>query len=366
MTIEKVVARMKSKWMPFGYLFVFLAASNVAADSNFKSVFLSDVRLADIVSAVREKRQPQYEAFQQLEKVVAVEISRQPSPPQSWYVPGYYDDAEGHRTAKNGLQDDANAAYALALYFRLTGKAEAAQSAIRIINGWAKVEAFSKKDDSMLSFSYHFPALIFAADLLRDEAIWQQTDQTAFEDFLREKALFMNTMDRKNNWGNWGLVHASACAVYLKDQKLFDTCVERWKYFVEHQIDENGHLPDEVTRSKGQRGIWYSHFCLMPQTIAAEILKVNGVDLYDYVAPNGRTLRMTFAPVAHWTRNLVSFPYWAGAPEEQLGSQYFSYFEILNARWPNEDAAALLKANRPQTARHSAPFLTLTHGRPMD
>ena len=41
---------------------------------------------------------------------------------------------------------------------------------------------------------------------------------------------------------------------------------------------------------------------------------------------------------------------------------YFSYFEILHAHWPNEDAEVLLREARPITARHSAPVLTFTHG----
>jgi hypothetical protein len=218
----------------------------------------------------------------------------------------------------------------------------------------------------MLSFSYHFPALILAADLIQGFYGWPTARQEAFGQFLREKALPMNTMSRKNNWGNWGLVLVMACAAWLRNDELIEQGVTRWKEFIERQIAEDGHLPHEVHRNngRGERGIWYTHFSLMPQTLAAEIARVHGgVDLYDYVSPKGRTLRQAFECIAPWARDPATFPYFQGDDLQDLrGTDYVSYFEILNARWPNADAAAMLDGLRPLTANHSAPHLTFTHG----
>jgi hypothetical protein len=332
-------------------------------NSYFSSVFISDSKIKSLREAITKKKKPTYPAFEALRTYVDQNLTRTPTAPKKWYVPGYYRDAKGHRKAKNGLRDDANVAYALALYYRLTGQQKYAQSAVRLINAWAtNIETMSSKDDSLLSFSYHFPALIFAADLLRDESVWPKDQQKVFSDFLRYKALPMNTMNRTNNWGNWGLVLATSSAVYLGDAELFNKCVDRWRYFVEHQIAEDGHLPHEVKRSGGQRGIWYSHFSLMPQTIVAEILKVNGTDLYNFKSPSGRNLKEAYERIAEWVRKPDSFPYWKGDPKELKNVHYFSYFEILNTHWPNDDVSELLSKFRPMTATHSSPFLTLTHG----
>ncbi len=59
----------------------------------------------------------------------------------------------------------------------------------------------SNKDDSMLSFSYYLPAMVFAADLLEESPLWPRHRQKVSRQFVREEALPMNTMDRKNNWG---------------------------------------------------------------------------------------------------------------------------------------------------------------------
>jgi hypothetical protein len=160
-----------------------------------------------------------------------------------------------------------------------------------------------------------------------------------------------------------------AGAAYLRDRALFDKGIARWKEFVEEQIADDGHLPHEVGRNGGvgEHGLWYSHFTLMPQTIAAEIARVNGVELYDYRSPKGHTLRAAFERLAPWTHNPQSFPYYKGQdPKGQKGTNYVSYWEILNSHWPHPDASAMLAAMRPLTATHCTPQLTFTHGDVVD
>jgi hypothetical protein len=57
-----------------------------------------------------------------------------------------------------------------------------------------------------------------------------------------------------------------------------------------------------------------------------------------------------------------TFPFWKGAPTQLHGAENYQYFELLNARWANADATALLRARRPMTALFGAPALTFTHG----
>lgn len=330
-------------------------------------VFLSDARVDELRRRVAHRVEPTYAAWRALAREAEAMLNATAHAPEVWYVPGFYRDAEGHRSAKLGLQTDANGAYVLALHHRVTGDAWSAEAAVRLIRAWTdRVGRMRTEDDSKLSFSYHFPAFIFAADLLRRSPAFPAADQAAFAAFVREKALPMNTMDVHNNWGNWGLVLVLASAAYLSDPTLFDIGVERWKSLLDAQIAPDGHLPHEVGRNdgRGERGLWYSHFTLMPQTLAAEIARVQGVSLYDYRSPNGRSLRAAFERVAPWTLRPESFPYYRGEPGGQLGTDYVSYFEILDALWPNESAAELLRRARPLSATHSAPHLTFTHAEP--
>jgi hypothetical protein len=331
----------------------------------FPAVFLSATRLATLNQRILQRSQPTYAAFLKLEQDALAQLDRQPHVPALWYIPGYYVDARGHREGKLVLEEDANSAYALALYFRMSDDERFARAAARLIDGWAGLTQFRTEDDSTLSFSYHFPALILAADLIKDWAGWPPPQQQAFKQFVQDKAVPMNCMARANNWGNWGLVLVMAAASYLQSTTLFDRGLARWKEFIETQMADDGHLPHEVGRNDGvgERGIWYSHFSIMPQTIAAEIARVNGVDLYDYRSPSGRTLRMAFERLVPWALDPATFPYYTGDPAKgPLSSEYISYYELLNMHWPNAEAAAHLAKLRPLTATHCTPHLTFTHG----
>ncbi len=329
-------------------------------------VFLAPRRVAVLRQRLREGAEPQAAAFREVRQAADEALRRPPRPPDRWYVPGYYRDAEGHRRAKRPLMEDANGAYAMALVAAMASDDAARpyrRQTAAYLNAWATgIRAFSREDDSTLSFSYHFTPLILAADLLRRTGDWPGADRAVFARFLREKALPMNTMDRKNNWGNWGLSMAVAIAAYTGDEALFRKCVDRWRWFIEHQVAEDGHLPHEVNRSGGRRGLWYTNFALLPQTIAAEIAAVRGTDVYAYESPSGRTLRQAYRRAAAWIRRPETFPYWKGDVDDLRGVDYVGYFEVLLPRWPNPDAAAMLERIRPARIRHGAPYLTFTHG----
>ena len=276
-----------------------------------RGVLLSDARLADLKRRVADHTEPTYTAFLKLRASADAQRDRRPTVPREWYVPGFYSDPVGHTKAKDGLQQDANSAYELALMYRMTDNPIYATAAARLINGWATgVQSLSQKDDSMLCFSYHFPAFIFAADLLKNAPEWPTAQRKTFQAFVRDKALPMNTMARRNNWGNWGLVLVLSAAAYLQDHALFQEGTARARDFIDEQIADDGHLPLEVVRNNGvgERGLWYSHFTLMPQTLAFEIARVNGVDLFDYRSPHGHTLRRAFERVAPWAHHPETFP----------------------------------------------------------
>ncbi|MEX2606484.1 MAG: alginate lyase family protein [Kiritimatiellia bacterium] len=326
-------------------------------------IFVSEDRLQTLREQVAAQAAPVYEAWCQLKTLADNDLDRIPDVPAHWHVPWYYVDAKGHETAKNGMRDEANLTYALALCARVTGENRYAKTAIRMLDGWVSgIQTMSMEEDSTLAFCCHFVPFILAADLLRDEGDWTEEAQSAFEDFLRDRALPMNTMSHDNNWGNWGLALASACAAYLRDEPLRDRCITRWRTFIEAQIAEDGHLPHEVNRNEGRHGIWYSHFSLLPQTIAAELLRGEDFDPYSYTSPSGRSLRQACLKLAAWVEHPETFHYWKADPSRLVAVDYFSYFEILNPHWQEDILTRLLQKKRPLSALHGAPYLTFTHG----
>ena len=91
-------------------LFIFLneqgSVCSAFERTAFPSVFLSDAKLMVLQSAVDEKRDPTFSAFKSVLEHADENLGRQPKVLPEWYVPGFYVDPDGHKTAKNGLRDD--------------------------------------------------------------------------------------------------------------------------------------------------------------------------------------------------------------------------------------------------------------------
>jgi hypothetical protein len=345
-----------------------IAQASYGAVAAGQGVFLGADRIKELQTRVASHTEPNYSAYLEMKSLADASLEREPHTPKDgrWQVPGFYQDTVGHRAAKNGLRDDANLAYALALTYRMTGDPAYAVAAARLVRAWTKVTQLEAGDDSSLTFSYHFPALIFAADLLRGSEAWSAEDEIQFQHYLNLVKTELRTWPvwhRDNNWGNWGLVLGFAIAAYNGDQQLFDEATHRWMELIPIQMDDRGHLVKEVRRNqgRGEHGIWYSHFTIGADVIAAEIARINGVDLFDYTSKDGRKLQTAFDTLAGWVRNPASFPYYTGDLSKLHAINYVGYYEILSGRWSNPDAAASLAAERPTHMEHGAPYLSFTH-----
>ena len=101
--------------------------SAAAQDQAPRQIFLSETRLDTLKQRIEQRTEPTYAAWLDLKSRADGLLDRRPHAPKHWYVPGYYRDAAGHSQAKQGLQDDANAVYELALCWRMTGDERYAQ-----------------------------------------------------------------------------------------------------------------------------------------------------------------------------------------------------------------------------------------------
>ncbi|MDP9814786.1 alginate lyase family protein [Spirilliplanes yamanashiensis] len=327
------------------------------------AVFLTNSRIAALKERVAAGTQPTRAGWNALLAAADKDLDREPTVPGTWLVPWYYDDPAGHNAMLGMLRGQANAAYRLALVHRITGDERYAAAAARQITTWIDgVRTYSTAEDSTLAFSNSFPLMTFAAHLLRSSPSFPAATQEAFAQFLRTRALGMSTMSHQNNWGNWGLVLEVSTAAYLGDRMLFDRAATRWKQFVEQQIAADGHLPLEVHRADGLSGILYSNFALHPQTLAAEIMRANGLDLYDYRAPNGRTLRLAFDRIAGWVHDPATYPYRKDPAATPNYMYNVGYWEVLHMRWPNPAAGAVLASRRPVKDDPMSIGMTFTHG----
>ena len=215
-----------------------------------------------------------------------------------------------------GFENDANTAYQLALAYRLTGEESYGSHAAQFIDAWmSTVDCVRTSEDSALAFSYHFPAFVFAAELLRGTPVWSEQGERAFAGFLAETATPVagSILHRSNNWGSWALELTAASAAYLDDATAIQAAYTRATELTEHQIDANGHMPEEVTRNNGvgDYGIWYTHFSLLPLLLTAETLAAHGFDLHSYVNANGTGLADAVEAASSWGSARESFPYYS-------------------------------------------------------
>ncbi|QMU97282.1 alginate lyase family protein [Microbacterium esteraromaticum] len=343
-------------------------------------VLNSDERIAAVTRRIQTDVEPQASAFDRLLDETADDLARTPNAPETFFVPFFYNNPDAHRAARDGLQNDANAAYRLALAYRITGDAAYGSHAASFIDAWTStLECVRTSEDSALAFSYHFPAFVYAAELLRGTSAWTTEAEARFAGFVRETAIPVaeSIMHRENNWGSWALETKTAGAAYLADESLIQAAGERAFQLLEHQIDANGHLPEEVGRNNGvgDYGIWYTHFSLLPLMLVAETLEPHGYDLHSYVNANGAGLADAVAEVSGWVADPSTFEYYSGdvaglanvrtidyLRAAGIRAHSMSYFELGANHYPSAQLDALLAEEGPMTTIHSAPFLSLTHG----
>lgn len=351
-----------------------------ATDAGRGEVLVSDARVEAVSARIAAGEQPQAFAYARLLTAADAGLERAPAPPTTFFVPFFYNDPTAHRAARDGLQNDANTAYELALAYRLSGEARYGAHAAQFIDAWTTtVECVRTREDSALAFSYHFPAFVHAAELLRGTSVWSAASEAVFAGFLRETATPVagSILHRTNNWGSWALETTTAVAAYLDDEVGLDAANARAVELLEHQIDENGHLPEEVDRNNGvgDYGIWYTHFSLLPLFLVAETLSVHGYDVHAHVNANGRGLADAADAATGWVADPASFPYYTGDPAKLANvrtidylrdagvlAHSMSYFELAQNHFPTDQRAALLAEEGPMTTIHSAPYLSLTHG----
>lgn len=92
----------------------------------------------------------------------------------------------------------------------------------------------------------------------------------------------------KNNHGSWFLAQAIPMARFVGRVDLARQLCEEDKARIAAQIQPDGRQPDEIKRVDG---LHYSRFNLEAQAVIARHARALGIDLWNYTAPNGASLR---------------------------------------------------------------------------
>jgi len=244
-------------------------------------------------------------------------LEKLPDPPADFNVPGYYDDAGGHREMMGRLSTDAWVAYSCAVAYQLTPgpeRVQYAEKAAEILDAWATVNKKTSNYDGDLAMADAGAGFVFAAELLSDYEGWKETEKTAFSTWLVDVYLksCLIVSERPNNWGDWGILGCIATHYYLDDAKALDADILYIRKKIDESIASDGHLPHETKR--GKRGIWYSYFALAPLTAACQIaLNASGTDLFHFRGTDGAGIEQALDYLLRYCEKPETWPHYSEA-----------------------------------------------------
>ena len=260
------------------------------------------------------KQEPWASATQQLLGDAEAALTRTPQAEADFDVPFYYGQPAASQAAKEGLRQDALAAYALSLGYQLSEsrakRAQYADKAITLLDAWATTNKTVSGADGNLVVLYAGIPLLYAGDLVMRYGGWKQASRAAFTAwvgtvFAKSAAAIKSN---GNNWGDWGTLGVLASAALVHDNVTVLAEVERIKARIANDIDATGELPEENKRTNS--GMWYTFFALTSMTTAAHIASnVTGVDLFAYTAPNGRTIMLALEKEFFYATHPDQWPY---------------------------------------------------------
>lgn len=310
-------------------------------------VFISNERIAQIKERIDKKIQPIFTAWEFMVNTCNSLEGYKPRPVVKWAIPGAYENSDLQQRLISPLQMDSIVAYELSLCFRLTGNEDFAKRATEIVSAWVSTlkTADTSMADTQLSMSELFPSMLVAADLLKTYPGWTPGLESRFKKFVKEIILPLNSMSvNSNSRANWGMLLVASIGAYLQDEELLSQVETRFKELMETQIDSDG-----VLIERGKDRVWDTNYALMPTALSAEILRLNGRNIFNFTSSRGAGLEKAFHAAAQSNKG------------KSKGLNYISYYEILNQRWSDISAKALLQKRRPMTSHNSFPNLTLTH-----
>ena len=109
----------------------------------------------------------------------------------------------------------------------------------------------------------------------------------------------------KNNHGSWFLAQVIPIARYTGHDKLARELCEEDKARIAYQFKPDGKQPEEIRRVDG---LGYSRFNLDAQFQIARFAAGLGIDLWNYAAPNGASLRVGIEYLRRFNEKPGSWP----------------------------------------------------------
>jgi hypothetical protein len=209
-------------------------------------------------------------------------------------------DAEVNADMDHYMGGDSQRAYALALYWALTGDQAYADRAIEILNTWSstlkRILVAKKPSEEMLTCGWNAHFLANAAELLKhytppggQPSGWKEEDIAKFRTNILAPMVEVLRPGKPNHNGNWNaaiMTSLAAIAVFNDDRELFDHAIDMfWGRYAPPEKGLNvGHLAAYIYPSgqsqESDRDYGHVQMGLSFYASMCEIAWNQGIDLY--------------------------------------------------------------------------------------
>jgi hypothetical protein len=213
-------------------------------------------------------------------------------------------------TDRANLQRLARNTFTLALAYYYTGRPEYAQHAAELIRVWfldaatrmnpnlnfgQGIPGIAKGRAAGIVETRFLPEVIDAAALLQGSPAWSVADDQGLKDWmhaflawLQDSSLGRDEATRGNNQETWYEVQVVSLALYTGQTDVARATLKRSQAAIGKEFQPDGSQPRELERTRS----WdYSIFDLTAFLRLAALGERVGVDLWNYEAPNGGSLR---------------------------------------------------------------------------
>jgi hypothetical protein len=160
--------------------------------------------------------------------------------------------------------------------------------------------------------THNFVDVVDAAILLEGSTVWSAHDAEGLRRWMSQYLAWLNDSPNgkheraaKNNHGSWYAAQTATLAMYAGDTAYARATVEAAKTRIGAQITPEGRQPEEMVRT---RSMHYSGFNADALSCLAEIGRHVGIDLWNYQAPNGGSLRRALDHLAEFVPHPADWP----------------------------------------------------------
>jgi hypothetical protein len=257
-----------------------------------------------------------------------------PNPATVNHLPYVRRDGE-HNPEIDSITDHANifkmekAVHALALGYALTGQEDYAARATLLLRTWfltpeTRMNPHLKFAQAVLGVNTGrgigiietrgLPAIIDSIAMLRGSKNWTAADEAGMQAWFGKYYEWLTTStpgreeaNAKNNHGSWYAVQSVDIALFLGKQSEARSMLEEVKTErIGGQIEPDGKQPLELART---RAFGYSVFNLQALMQLADFGEQAGVDLWNYQAPNGGSIRAALGYLIPFAMKEQPWPY---------------------------------------------------------